>query len=235
MASAPRYGTPNLEMLSGWFGRAPEADGPFWALNLMKYREVADYGDGRDSRVSGRAADDEYVPRDSLAAIGALIVLGADVDIQHGAEPRWDRIGIVRYPSRVAFLDMQRRDDFKRQHVHKDAGMDRTIVMSTHPDRTSVATSAPDGRLVLRVARTTDGAALADIAGATRLATFSVEGVIVGDDRTWNQVAFDVVPAEAVDTVVAEPAEEIFTMVLARPVVDRLLDSIATAPEGPVA
>ena len=45
----------------------------------------------------------------------------------------WDRVGIVRYPSRRAFLAMQQRDDFKQKHVHKDAGMEFTIVMSTLP------------------------------------------------------------------------------------------------------
>lgn len=38
------YGTPNLDYISTWFSR--EDDGPFWALNLMKYRERAIAADG---------------------------------------------------------------------------------------------------------------------------------------------------------------------------------------------
>jgi len=161
-----RYGTPNFAMLSTWFGRAPEDDGPFWAVNLMKYREVADYGDGVGATKSGREADDEYVPRESLAAIGAMIAFAADVTQQAGAEPAWDRIGIVRYPSRVAFLEMQTRDDFKRQHVHKDAGMESTIVMSCLPDAKRPPVPAPGGTMVLRVARCAEGADLPDVPGA---------------------------------------------------------------------
>ena len=42
----PGYGTPNWEMLQRWLALPAEDDGPFWALNLMKYRAVAAYADG---------------------------------------------------------------------------------------------------------------------------------------------------------------------------------------------
>ncbi len=51
-SSAPRYGIINFDMMKTWFGRAPEQDGPFWSLNLMKYRDVADCGDAT-ARPSG--------------------------------------------------------------------------------------------------------------------------------------------------------------------------------------
>lgn len=225
----PRYGKINFEMMSTWIGRAPENDGPFWALNLMKYREVADYSDGRETTRSGRDADDEYVPRDSLKAIGAMIVLGADVADQRGSDPIWDRIGIVRYPSRVAFLEMQQRDDFKSKHVHKDAGMECTIVMSCLPVSGSVPVPTGDATMVLRVARGSDGFVLPAVDRATRLATFDVEGVIVGDDRTWTTVAFDAAPdAATTDALLAAggDAEECVCIALARPALDALASSL---------
>ena len=33
--------------IRGWAMMDEAADGPFWALNLMKYRDVAEYADGR--------------------------------------------------------------------------------------------------------------------------------------------------------------------------------------------
>ena len=129
-----RYGRINTEMIGRWLQMPPEDDGPFWALNLMKYREIAEYADGRAEAKSGREADDEYTPRESLAGIGAQIVFAAEVErISSGDGTAWDRIGIVRYPSRRKFLEMQQREDFKKQHVHKDAGMEFTIVMSCLP------------------------------------------------------------------------------------------------------
>jgi hypothetical protein len=74
-----RYGIPNGEMLRGWLRLAAEDDGPFWALNLMRYRELADYADGRESTLTGREADDAYAPLGPLEAIGAVPVFLGDV------------------------------------------------------------------------------------------------------------------------------------------------------------
>ncbi|MGK0424218.1 MAG: hypothetical protein ACJAZD_001735 [Ilumatobacter sp.] len=113
---------------------SPEDDGPVWMVNLMKYREVADYADGRESAISGRDADDAYSPLDSLAAVGAAPVFFGDVDQQLlGDETTWDRVGVVKYPTRKAFIDMQSLPSFQKSHHHKDAGMESTIVMGSQP------------------------------------------------------------------------------------------------------
>jgi hypothetical protein len=234
---SPRYGTINKDLVGAWFELPPEQDGPFWALNLMKYREVADYSDGRRSTASGKDADDEYTPLGPLKSVGAIVAFHGDVEQQRGAEPRWDRVGIVRYPSRAAFFAMQQRDDFKRQHEHKDAGMEFTIVMSCLPDITMPPDDAHAGdALVLRVCRTADGRDVPAVAGALRVATFDVEGVIVGDERTWTRAVFDQsasdVTTEALLTT-ADGVEEQFALVLDSGV-DRLVSSIRTAPPQPV-
>lgn len=205
MASAkPRYGTINVEMVSTWFGRPPEQDPPFWAVNLMKYRSVADYGAGGGPAVSGREADDRYTPRASLAAIGAVIAFAADVDRTLAGTPAWDRVGIVRYPSRAGFLEMQQREDFQARHVHKDAGMELTIVMSCFPrDAVEPIASDAPGTTVLRVVR----GDLAPVEGVERLATFGVEGVIVGDERRWDHVVFERARDDAALAALTEVAD----------------------------
>jgi hypothetical protein len=115
----------------------PTDDGPVWMVNLMKYRERAAYADGDDQgdAITGREADDRYAPLDVLEAIGAEVVFHGDVDQQLlGDGTVWDRVGIVRYPTRRSFIDMQARDDFRDRHVHKAAGMDRTIVLGCLPN-----------------------------------------------------------------------------------------------------
>ena len=230
----PRYGTPNFDMLKTWIGRPPEQDGPFWALNLMKYRSTARYEDGRTTALTGKEADDAYAPLGPLAAIGAMVAFHGDVERQGAGTPSWDRVGIVRYPTRTSFFEMQQRDDFKRQHEHKDAGMEFTIVMSCLPDPTHPPVATPtDGTLVLRVARTTAGRDLPKVAGAVRVATFDVEGVIVGDERTWSRVAFDAAPTTAVTDALlgaAGETEEMFTLALSSLRIDALETSILTAP-----
>ena len=130
----PRYGQVDMDYAARLATTPADDDGPVWMINLMHYRDRADYGDGSTTGISGREADDRYAPFGPLAAIGAEIVFVADVDSQLlGDAPKWDRVAIVKYPTRRSFIEMQRRPDFKEKHVHKDAGMASTIVMGGQP------------------------------------------------------------------------------------------------------
>jgi hypothetical protein len=230
-----RYGLVNTDLVKSWMRTSPEEDGPFWAVNLMKYRETADYTDGRETKVSGRDADDEYTPVESLRAIGAEIVFAADVDTQLlGKEPKWDRVGIVKYPSRRSFIEMQSRPDFVAKHIHKDAGMEQTIVMACLPMPVpDLPPDAPDWAevphppmdedqpvVVIHVLKFHDDAGSADeMANYTDHAAnvavphgvridgwFNVEGTIVGDGREWSQVRFNAFPSKkAFMTVALDP------------------------------
>ncbi|MFM7617318.1 MAG: hypothetical protein ACKO72_07650 [Actinomycetes bacterium] len=229
MAKSPAYGQINVETAGRWLHLPAEQDGHVWMLNLMKYHRVAQYGEGNAEQISGEAADDRYAPLGPLAAVGAQAAFLASVVEQPAGSPAWDRIGIVDYPTRAAFFEMQRRDDFKAQHEHKEAGMEFTIVMGTEPVATGPGT-ASDGALVLRVRRVADGGAGPDPDGVTPVASFTVDGVILGDDRTWNDVRFDRVRPDAVAALVdVAGVEEQVVVVLAEPRVDRLVETVEAA------
>ena len=127
------FGTIDTETAGRWLHLAPEEDGAVWMLNLMKYKPVADYGDAGGPAISGKEADDIYAPTAVLADLGATVPLFGDVTRQVADDVAWERIGIVRYPSRASFFAMQDRDDFQKQYVHKEAGMETTIVMGCVP------------------------------------------------------------------------------------------------------
>jgi hypothetical protein len=130
----PSYGTVDRDYAMKLATTRPDDDGPVWMVNLMKYREVAQYADGRDLEISGQEADDLYSPVDTLAEIGARPVFFGDVDQQLlGDAPLWDRIAVVKYATRKSFIDMQSRPKFQESHKHKDAGMEQTIVMGCQP------------------------------------------------------------------------------------------------------
>ena len=232
----PRYGTPNWEMLRRWFELPAEQDGQFWALNLMKYRDVADYSDGRETTISGQEADDIYAPIEILESLGAVPAYGASVTAQHAGDPAWDRVAIVRYPSRAEFFEMQRRPDFIERHIHKDAGMEFTIVMSCDAHELPAQPgTAEHGSLVLSVSRFPSGAAASErsIEGVTPVAHFDVEGPIIGDERRWHEARFDrVTDAALSDYIAAAEAEEQVVVVLddETPVIgiDVLLESVAS-------
>lgn len=176
----PRYGRFDRDYAMRLASSEPATDGPVYMLNLMKYREVADYRSASEKRVSGREADDRYAPVDVLRAIGARVCFVADV--LKGSED-WDRVAVVRYPTRRSFIDMQDRSDFQEKHVHKDAGMDHTIVMGTLPDSALPAPSST-GLVLLEL---WEGGASEVHPSATR---FRVEGTIVGDGRRWSSVSY---------------------------------------------
>ena len=225
--TAPSYGEPNWDLVGRWLRLPPEEDGPFWALNLMKYRESAVYDDGSDRGMSGREADDAYAPLGPLAAIGAMVAFHGDVIDQTHGEPAWDRVGIVRYPTRAAFFAMQQRDDFKDQHVHKEAGMAFTIVMACHPEAHDVD-AGTDGALVLTV-EPGGSKPMAVPDGVIPVVTYTVEGVIVGDDRAFARARFDRVPDGALAALAAAAPEGSHQVVVAVGV-DRLVDSIVAPP-----
>lgn len=213
---------------------APADDGPVWMVNLMRYKEQAEYADGRDTSLTGRQADDAYTPLGPLAAVGADIVFVAEVEDQFlGDEPRWDRLAVVRYPTRAAFIAMQQRDDFQQAHVHKEAGMAETIVIGTQPLPDPLDGRRPDWAEVPHPPSDDDGpftlvhvirfhdeggaavtpddmAAYQEVAGTIAVPNgvrvdgwFSVEGTIVGDGRAWHQVRFNTFPSRRAFLAVA--------------------------------
>jgi hypothetical protein len=226
-----RYGTPNWEMMSRWLQLAEEDDGPFWALNLMRYRERAEYADGRESSLTGREADDAYAPLGPLQAIGAVPAFLGDVVHQAVGTPGWDRVGIVRYPSRAGFFAMQRREDFQQLHEHKEAGMEFTIVMSCLPAAGAWSTAASAGTgagsLVLSVLREPGGTLQVEHPGVSPVIRFDVEGVIVGDARSWTEARFDRVDGEPAHEALKSAAAgaQDAVMLTVEPTFDHLLGS----------
>jgi hypothetical protein len=198
----------------------PSADGPIWMVNLMKYKEVAAYSHGGSS-LTGKQADDRYAPVDVLAAIGAEVALFGDVDTQlFGDHTTWDRVGVVKYPSRRSFIEMQSRPDFVERYVHKEAGMEFTIVMGCVPRETpgspvSEIEPGPETKdpiIVMHVIAYHDpvrGPEMMRSDETPAAGWFNVEGTIIGDGRAWHEVRFHQFSSrEAFFEAVADPKRQ---------------------------
>ncbi|MCX6520799.1 MAG: hypothetical protein NTZ21_09070 [Actinobacteria bacterium] len=237
----PRYGTIDFDYAGRIASCPPDEDGPVLMVNYMKYRERAAYKDGSDGGRSGMEADDEYAPTEVLSDIGAVVAFFGDVTDPAGTG--WDRIGIVQYPTRRAFIDMQSRRDFREKHQHKEAGMDHTIVFAVPPH--TVAAGAIGGRHAHVVfdlvhldgttgATETTGAAAGPADGQ---AIGPVEGTILGDGRSWTELRItwitdpDAAPGE-LDTSESVADRE---RVVVRPKIDRLATLIQQATGSPTA
>lgn len=115
-------------------------DGPVQMLNLLKFRERADYpadydGD-EDVDVSGEEAYGRYgaIALQHVAQRGGRLVLLSRADESViGALGDWDQVAIVEYPNRAAFLDMGQDPDYLAGTVHRTAGLERTAILATTP------------------------------------------------------------------------------------------------------
>jgi hypothetical protein len=210
VVAMPRYGTPNIDYMVSWLGL--DEDGPMWALNLMKYRPVALYADGRETTLTGAEADEAYQPDGPLARFGARILLIAEVTAQlAGDDTVWDRVAIAQYPTRAAMMHMQLDEEFETLHEHKDAGMDVTIVNATFPqpgfELPAEAGSAADGDglLLLEVVADASTPELAATVESVPVGRFDVEDLIVGDERRWAEARFDLVDPAVADALAAAP------------------------------
>lgn len=217
------FGTAGREYFRFISQMTPENDGPVWMVNFMHYKAEAAYPDGSHG-LTGREADDLYTPVDVLDRIGASVPFYGDVVMQLDPNlPRWDRVGVVKYPTRASFLQMQTRPDFLERLVHKHAGMESTIItgcqpmpipdgMMPDPTTWSALEHAPNDEdgpvMVIHMMKfVTDGlpegmakyqekaGQLVRKYGGGPVAMFSVEGTIMGDGREWDQVRFVAYPS----------------------------------------
>lgn len=116
------------------------ADEPLVMLNLLRFREVADYSAhpdlAPDAPISGADAYDRYgeAAAPHIAASGAEIpYLGVCHATAIGpAGEEWDRLILVRYPSVQAFLDMVTTPDYIALSGHRTAALaDSRLVPTT--------------------------------------------------------------------------------------------------------
>jgi len=136
----------------------------------------------------------------------------------------------VRYPSRASFFAMQNRDDFQKQYVHKEAGMETTIVMGCVPAEVADPAGAGSGPLVMRVRRFAEGTDPgADPAGVVPVARFDVDGVILGDGRVWDDVRFDRVDDAVLPLLAATEGVAEQVIVVVDPLLEDLIGSVVTA------
>jgi hypothetical protein len=125
---------------------------------------------------------------------------------------------------------MQRRDDFQKQYVHKEAGMETTIIMGCLPVSVAHPAEAGSGPILMRVRRFEDGAIpRADSEGVVPVAHFIVDGVILGDGRTWDDVCFDRVDAAILPELASTEGVAEQVVVVVEPLLEDLIGSVVTA------
>ncbi len=117
--------TPNELQIKGFFEPGP--CGPIYMLNLLKFREKAEYADGHQSELSGAEAYALYAAEVSkiLIKLGGGGMFNAKVErlVLGDVEELWDTIAIAMYPCRQAMIEMMQSPEYQAIHHHRDAGL----------------------------------------------------------------------------------------------------------------
>ena len=113
-------------------------EGPIVMVNLLKFRETADYPvDSGFPPCSGREAYARYQNAFTVT-VGetsrAEVVYEGPVEQifigQAGSDAAdWDKVLIVRYPSRQHFLAMMANNAYREALIHRYAGLERTVLL----------------------------------------------------------------------------------------------------------
>ena len=110
-------------------------DGPIVMLNLLKFHAEARYPEGSGLAGTGAEAYARY-QHNFTVSVGeisqAQIVFDGPVQrtfIGAPADGDWDRMLIVRYPSRQHFLAMMADPAYKDGLIHRYAALERTLLL----------------------------------------------------------------------------------------------------------
>lgn len=115
---------PSPEQLQGFFGA--QGDGTMVMVNLLKFKERAEYADG-DRGLSGAEAYAIYgaAVQKCIADVGGRSLVGGQVTglLLGDVEELWDMVALVEYPSSQAMLRMVMSPEYQAITAHRDAGL----------------------------------------------------------------------------------------------------------------
>ena len=108
--------------------------GPVSMLNLLKFKERAEYEDGRETDLTGRAAYGLYGEKMApfvesqggrlLHTSAAHFLMIGDGDLD------WDMVAIMEYPSKEDFLKIVGDPRVAEFGVHRTAGLDFQLLVA---------------------------------------------------------------------------------------------------------
>ena len=116
---------PSEEQMEGFM--EPGREGPIYMLNLLKFKDEAEYADGRETDLSGAQAyaiyGQEVVAH--LQKVGGAPMFSARVErlMLGEVEELWDSAAIAMYPSRKAMLEMMMSPEYQASALHREAGL----------------------------------------------------------------------------------------------------------------
>lgn len=117
--------TPRADAIPAFFGDADH--GPMVMVNLLKFKDMAEYPDGRDPGLTGREAYNRYGAAvvDCLKAVGGHVVYSGPVSgiLLGQVDELWDAVALAYYPSPQAMMAMVATPEYQAIEIHRHAGL----------------------------------------------------------------------------------------------------------------
>ena len=102
-------------------------DGQIFMINLLKFKDKAEYEDGRETDLTGREAYALYgkAVTGILPKFGGRFFFAADTTFLAigQVEELWDEVAIAVYPERPAMLKMSMSEEWQAAGIHRAAGL----------------------------------------------------------------------------------------------------------------
>ena len=109
--------------------------GPVFMVNLLKFKDKAEYEDGRDTDLTGRQAYGLYgaAVAEIIRDFGGRVFFAADATFLSlgQVEELWDEVAIAVYPERADLLKMSTSDAWQTAAVHRAAGLSGQLNIET--------------------------------------------------------------------------------------------------------
>ena len=119
---------PNREQMKGFFEESCD-DQPIYMINLLKFKEKAEYKDGRETSLSGREAYALYgeIIEKHLIELGGEVIFKSKVTrITVGkVDELWDAVAIAKWPSKKVMGEnmMPSDPELLEGYQHREAGL----------------------------------------------------------------------------------------------------------------
>lgn len=126
---------PSMEQATAFFG-SPE-NGPFVMVNLLKFKDKAEYADGSDANLTGAEAYARYgkAVQACLTSVGGRQVYAGPVTglMLGEVEELWDMVALAEYPSLAAMQAMVTSPEYQAIEHHRKAGLAGQLNIRTSP------------------------------------------------------------------------------------------------------
>ncbi len=129
---------PTHDAVNAFFlGEGATDHGPMVMVNLLKFKQYAEYPDGSDPQLSGVDAYLRYGAgvQACLAAVGGRSIYAGPVTgiILGEVAELWDMVALAEYPSPAAMITMVGLPEYKAIEHHRTAGLAGQLNIRTRP------------------------------------------------------------------------------------------------------